>query len=91
MAWLIGLYALLYGNNIKKFVSLIGDFSEVPNSEFISPGSKYLKSVNRVQAIRNMPPELKNFVEQSANVWTREPDNSERSKINRNLKNLLGR
>lgn len=91
MAWLIGLYALLYGNNIKKFVSLIGDFSEVPNGEFVSPGSKYLKSVNRVQAIRNMPPELRNFVEQSANVWTREPDNSEKSKINRNLKNLLGR
>ena len=92
MAWLIGLYALLYGKNINKFVSLIGDFSELPNSETVTPGQKYLKSVSRVQAIRNMPPELIQFVEESKKIWTQEPeqtDDAKKLKMNRNLKNLL--
>ena len=59
MSWLIGLHALLYGPNIKKFVKLGGKAFIKDNGEIVSHKSEvYAKNVNRLYNQIKMPSEL---------------------------------
>ena len=102
MSYLIGLYALLYGRNINKFVKL-GLPSYIANTGDIisSQSERYVKGINQLYGTLSMPLASREFLmeerrkqdilekmDEEFNKSNTNINNKEKN-INRNIRNLL--
>lgn len=95
MAWLIGLYALMYGKNISKFVKLTAPSYMTDQGEMVSRTSqKYAKFVNTMYNEEKMSAMMKELIgqERERKRLDSESNGDEKSrKINKNIGRLLGK
>ena len=95
MAWLIGLYALMYGKNINKFVKLKAPSYMNDQGEIVSGSSKkYVKFVSTMYNEQKMSDMMQELISQERNRLKSDEDSNVDSKsrrINKNISRLLGK
>ena len=93
MSYLIGLYALFRGTNIKKFVSLQGDYSE-DDPLSVSPREERQKRIKRNMAnlyydVNNFSPGIQELMKQQNIILEDEKPEKEKKNYLSKVRKLL--